>query len=99
MATTREVDDCRVPRLGRNIQELVDLGHDDKCPVQVDRGASAGRHFSADPGVVPAEATPTTAPTAAQAGAARAGHGIREPAQRSRAIQPPAENPDRPAYA
>ena len=61
MATAREVDDCRVPRLGRNIQELVDLGHDDTCPVQVDRGASAGRHFSADPGVVPAEATATTA--------------------------------------
>ena len=66
MATAREVDDCRVPRLGRNIQELVDLGHDDKCPVQVDRGASAGRHISADPGVVPAEATPTTAVPHAQ---------------------------------
>ena len=78
MATAREVDDCRVPRLGRNIQELVDLGHDDKCPVQVDRGASAGRHISADPGVVPAEATTTTAPTAAQAGATRAGQGIAE---------------------
>ena len=62
MATAREVDDCRVPRLGRNILALVDLGHDDKCPVhQVDRGASAGRHISADPGVVPAEATATTA--------------------------------------
>ena len=46
---------------GWNVQELVDLGHDDTCPVQVDRGASAGRHISADPGVVPAEATATTA--------------------------------------